>query len=72
MDSETQKTTNKEVKLPFDLTVRIIEYEEGRLDEDAELELFQHLVDTGLAWQLQGSYGRYAQRLLDAGLIQRK
>jgi hypothetical protein len=48
---------------------KIIAFESGELDEDETLELFQHLVSTGLAWKLQGSYGRAAADLLDAGLI---
>ena len=44
-------------------------WELGELDHDEEVELFQRLVDTGMAWQLQGSYGRNAQRLLEAGEI---
>lgn len=38
-------------------------------DEKQQLEAWQHLVDTGLAWQLQGSFGRTARQLIDAGLI---
>jgi len=48
----------------------IIEYEAGNLDEYDTCVLFQHLVNTGQAWTLQGSYGRTATDLLDAGLIQ--
>lgn len=53
----------------FDLTTRIIDFETGDVTEEQVLELFQHLVDTGLAWSLQGHYGRTAQALIDAGLI---
>jgi len=51
------------------LTADIIAYEQGELDEDETLELFQHLVDSGLAWQLQGHYGRTAAALIEAGLV---
>lgn len=37
-------------------------------DEDQILEAWQHLIDTGLAWQLQGSFGRMASHLIDQGL----
>lgn len=53
----------------YDTTGNIIAYEEGELDFDQMVELFQHLVDTGLAWQLQGSYGRVARDLIDQGLV---
>jgi len=50
----------------------IIEFEGGEIDDDRTLELFQHLVDTGLAWTLQGSYGRMAAQLIEEGYIKEK
>lgn len=37
--------------------------------EEQYLEAWQYLVDTGLAWQLQGFFGRMATRLIEAGHI---
>jgi len=54
----------------MDYIDQIIAYESGELDEDETIALFQTLVDNGAAWSLQGSYGRTAQALLEAGLIQ--
>jgi len=48
---------------------RIIDYEEGNLGEEETLALFQDLVDSGLAWELQGHYGREAARLIEQGLV---
>lgn len=50
----------------------IIAYENGELDTEQTLAFFQRLVDTGLAWQLQGSYGRAARDLIKAGAIHQK
>ena len=41
---------------------------EAETDEQV-LKAWQHLVDTGLAWSLQGWFGRTARRLIDDGLI---
>lgn len=44
-------------------------WEDGTLSDDDTVKLFQRLVDNGMAWKLQGTYGRQAQRLIDAGLV---
>ena len=41
----------------------MIAWENGELDEDDTLALFQQLVNSGLIYQLQGMYGREAERL---------
>ena len=47
---------------------KIIQYEtEGFETEDEYVEFFQELIDSGLAWQLQGSYGRTARVMIDEG-----
>lgn len=47
---------------------KLIAFENGELDEDEAVELFQGLIDSGLAWRLQGFYGRTANDLIEAGL----
>ncbi len=42
-------------------------FEDG--SEEEVLAAWQHLVDTGLAWRLQGFFGRTARRLIEQGLI---
>ena len=48
---------------------KIMAFENGELQEDEVISLFQELVNSGMAWQLQGSHGRLAQQLIDEGLI---
>lgn len=55
--------------VPYDVVSGIMDYESGSMDEDRMIEFFQHLVDSGSVWQLQGSYGRTAAALIEAGLV---
>jgi hypothetical protein len=53
----------------FDVTGYIISFESGELSAPGVLKLFSHLVKTGLAWTLQGSYGRTARALIAGGYL---
>ena len=55
----------------MDIVSAIMDLESGNLDDAGILALFQNLVNTGLVWSLQGSYGRTATALLERGLITR-
>jgi|ETNvirnome_2_300_1030623.scaffolds.fasta_scaffold00977_20 hypothetical protein len=43
----------------------IMEYETGEITDANVLKLFANLIKTGLAWTLQGSYGRAAERFIE-------
>jgi hypothetical protein len=46
---------------------------EGWIEADSEeqvIEAWQYLVNSGLAWQLQGWFGRTATRLIEEGIIE--
>ena len=47
----------------------ITDYENGDLTDEEIVELFQHLVDTGVVWTLQGSYGRMAEYRIKQELV---
>jgi hypothetical protein len=48
---------------------KLLDFEMGELSGPESLELFAELVNTGMAWQLQGHYGREAVRMLEAGAL---
>lgn len=39
---------------------------------EEEIEAWQFLVDTGMAWKLQGWFGRQAQSMLDMGILKER
>lgn len=56
----------------YDRIGNIIAYESGELSHEDTLILFADLIKSGMAWRLQGFYGRNAARLINAGLISRE
>ena len=53
-------------------TYQAVGLAEGFIEADSEdqvLEAWQTLVDTGMAWQLQGWFGRTARHLIEEGYI---
>ena len=47
---------------------QVVKYESGQLDEPTTIELFQSLIESGLAWSLPGNYGRTASELITLGV----
>jgi hypothetical protein len=56
------KTTTK-----FDSVSFLTRYENRELFEADIIQGFQELINSGLVWKLQGSYGRTAARLIEGG-----
>ena len=40
--------------------------------EEEQIAAWQHLIDSGLAWKLQGRFGRTAASLIDSGVCHAK
>lgn len=47
--------------------VMIAEGAEPAESEEQYIAAWQHLIDTGMAWSLQGFFGRAAMQLIEAG-----
>ena len=47
----------------------LMRYEQGDIDEEEYLQLFSNLISSGLAWGLQGHYGRTAKQFIETGII---
>lgn len=46
---------------------QVIDFENGTLEHDEVIAMFQSAINSGLAWGLQGSYGREAMSLIESG-----
>ena len=50
---------------------QILRYESGDMtDHDELVKFFQELINSGMAWKLQGDYGRNAVALIQTGVCQ--
>jgi hypothetical protein len=65
------KTEDKAKLDQQDLCGLCMAWEDNQLDHEETVNFFQHLIDTGMAWSLQGMYGREATRLIEAGYCTR-
>jgi hypothetical protein len=53
----------------MNITDKIIDYECGMLNDTETLKLFAELIKNGMAWSLQGHYGRTAANLIENKII---
>jgi len=60
--------TNKQTKLTNYKATLIAEGVQEPDYPEQYIEAWQHLIDTGLVWQLQGWFGRTAQTLISEGI----
>jgi hypothetical protein len=51
---------------------KISRYENGEMNDDEITSFFQEIIESGLVWELQGSYIRMAEELIEAGLCRIK
>jgi len=66
MNADPALVINEENRFEY-----MMQFEDGTIASPDGVKLFQHLIDTGLAWTLQGTYGRTAKQLIDAGICTR-
>lgn len=48
---------------------KIMEFESGEMSPNDVVRFFGELIDSGLVWKLQGSYGRTAHSLIENGYL---
>lgn len=47
----------------------IVAWENGQMNLEQETKFFSKLIKSGMAWSLQGMYGRRAMSFIEAGII---
>ena len=64
-----KRDTEKREMTPYLATAIAEGFCEGEgASEEEQIEAWQYLIDTGLAWTLQGSFGRKADHLIEDGV----
>ena len=53
---------------PYDAVAACEGFDGEKHDEATMISAWQYLIDTGMAWTLQGSFGRTAASLIDQGV----
>jgi hypothetical protein len=53
-------------------TEDFVKYEADEMTTEEEVAFIQQLIDTGMAWTLQGSYGRTAESFIKVGWCHKK
>jgi len=51
---------------------KLRDWESGLMTDAQEVEFFQSLIDSGLAWKLGGKYMRRAGALMEAGRVEKR
>lgn len=64
-----RRIVKKKPTKKFNLVNEIMEFESEGLPPKREKKLFQNLVNSGMAFQLQGRFGRQAAAMIRAGII---
>ena len=52
----------------MDIVDALMDIECGGITDERYIECYQHLIDSGVVWELQGSHGRNASYLIMEGL----
>jgi hypothetical protein len=60
------------MKTLTDLVDKVMRWESGKMTQSEAIEFFAELIQSGLCWQLQGCYGRWAMDLIENGIIDDK
>jgi hypothetical protein len=50
----------------------LVAWENGEMSEVDEIQFFSNLITTGMAWSLQGCYGRAAMYFIENNIISQK